>query len=37
MQIGETQYILFIYHDFYLFIIIPDEAIMAKRWILNNN
>ena len=21
----------------YLFIIIPDEANMAKRWILNNN
>ena len=22
---------------FYLFIIIPDEANMAKRWILKNN
>ena len=24
-------------HVIYLFIIIPDEANMAKRWILNNN
>ena len=24
-------------HVIYLFIIIPDEANMAKRWTLNNN
>ena len=33
----KKKYVFVVRHVIYLFIIIPDEANMAKRWISNNN